>query len=328
MGIELLFVGLGEIGASMALALAESGVEAQIIGYDPEKRAARALQETGALHRMVLNPYKAARSADFIVITLPRAEAGEYLEDIADELKPGTVVLDCSALSSSRLRWAQDHLAQDRHYLAAFPILRPDLLHDLERGYGAAQPSLFQDSSLALVIPPEAPEVVVNSAVNFADTIGSVPFFLDASEMDAVTSLIDTVPSLLGIALLRLAHNSPSWPDVQRLAGRPFAAATHPPGRFRAKALAQTWIDNRESLALHLDYLIRDLQRLKSWVEQDEEEALAAELDESLKAYSRWLSRRSRSDWRGEAMAPAEANRTGLIGDLLGFDPLRRRKKD
>jgi prephenate dehydrogenase len=318
---------MGEIGGSMALALAESGLEAHTSGYDREKKAARFSQEAGAIDRIVLNPYKAAAGADLIVITQPPADTDEFLEDIAGELRPGTIVLDCSGLSSARLRWALSNFESARYYLAALPILRPDYLHRLERDYRLASPDLFQDSSLALVVPAETPEAVVSLSVNLAETFGSAPFFLDASEMDAVTSLTGTLPSLLGIGLLRLAHKSPSWPDVQRLAGRTFAASTHSPGQIDAKDLTRSLLENQPSLLVHLDQLMEELHQLRSMIEGEDEERLQSELRETLNAYKEWISRRSRANWHGEAMAPKETERTGLIGDLLGINPLMRRKK-
>jgi prephenate dehydrogenase len=325
MTVQLLFVGLQEIGTSLAMALAQASVDANRIGYDRDKQAGRAAQAAGAIDKLVLNPYKAARSADLVILTLPAADADQYLEDVADNIKAEGAILDCSPLKASSFRWAAEHL-KDAYYLGVIPVIRFDALHQLQTDYQDARADLFTDSQLALVVPADVPERILNITINIVDAIGAQPFFLDAAEMEAVTSLIDTVPAALGLALLRTASGSRGWPDVQRLAGRPFATGAYHAGQQQAAHLSKKLLDNSQSLSVHLEAISQELETLRGLLTDGDEDHLAEYVSQALVAHERWLARRERADWEGDELARAKISGGSLIGNLFGFDPNRGKR--
>ena len=328
MTLEILFIGLQETGASLAMALAEAKVDAECIGYDRDKQAARASQESGAVGRLVINPYKAARTADVILLTGSPAEADKFLDDVVGNLKPGAAIIDCSPLRASRFRWATDELGERAHYLAAIPVTGVDALYDLKTDYTNARSDLFHNSQLALVIPVSTPEQIVNITVNLAQAIGSEPFFLDQAEVEAVTTLLDTLPALLGACLLRMAAAARGWPDIQRIAGRPFATTTHHAGEQDSAQLSRQLVDNRQSLIAHVDGLIAELSEFRRLMDEDEADAIEERLEVALAAHETWLAKRRRADWRGDEIARGKISSTGVIGNLFGFDPSRKRGSD
>ncbi len=320
MSLEILFIGLQEQGASLALALGNAPAESTRVGYDPDKEVARAAEKAGALEKVVSNPRKAAKTADLVVINLSSTEAQEILEQIESELKPDAAILDCSPMSSSTFRWATENLAPERHYIGAMPVVRHDSLHPFDSPHADARSDLYQGSQLALVIPAETPEPIINIAMNFGRTIGSRPFFLDPSEMDAVTSLIDTVPTMLGVALLLLASGSGGWPDIQRVAGRSFAAVTHSTAEQQAERLSRELIDNQESLYIHLEALVEELGELQEMLIEGDREQLEARLEQAIMARQEWLTRRRHDEWEAEEPSASELTSLGLFGNLFG-DP-------
>lgn len=326
MTVQLLFVGLQEVGTSLAMAVAGASVDATRIGYDRDKQAARSAQASGAIDKLVLNPYKAARTADLIIVTLPAFEADQFLEDVAGNLKQDGAILDCSPLKASSFRWAAEHL-ENAHYLGAIPVVRFDALHQLENDYRDARDDLFTDSQFALVVSADLPERVLNITINMANAIGAQPFFLDAAEMEAVTSLLETVPAALGLALLRTASGSRGWPDIQRLAGRPFAAGAYHAGQQRAAHLSKKLLDNSRSLSVHLGSIIDQLETLRALLADGDEEPLTAYVSEALAAHEEWLAKRERADWEGDELSRAKISGAGMLGNLFGFDP-RRGKRD
>ena len=328
MTLEILFIGLQETGASLAMALAEAKVDAERVGYDRDKQAARASQESGAVGRLVINPYKAARTADVIIITLPPAEADTFLDDVAGQLNPAVAIMDCAPLRASRFRWAEAELGDKAYYLAAIPVTGVDALFDLQTDYQSARSDLFKDSQLALVIPASTPEQVINIAVNLAQAIGSDPFFLDPAEVEAVTSLLDTLPALMGASLLRLAAAARGWPDIQRIAGRSFASTTHHASQQDARQLGRQLLDNRQSLVAHLEGLIAELSAFKDLMAEEEAEEIQTRLEAALAAHETWLAKRRRADWRGDEISGSKITGTGVIGNLFGFDPSRKRGRD
>ncbi len=328
MTLEMFFMGLDERGASLALALSEADLGTNHRGYDSDREAARAAQEAGAVEGLVLNPYKAVRSADVIVLSLPTTEATEYLREITPNLKSSAIVLDCSPLKSGNLAWARKNFKEKNEYIGALPILPADRL--LEPGSAPAniRPDLYQESTLALVIPPEASEQALTLAVNISQAIGAEPFFIEAAELDAIGSLSDALPAVLSAALVRVAASTRGWPNFQRVAGRTFAAATRLAAEQDPGQLSKELLANQGSLLAHLRALVEELTALQQMLNEGDQEGLEDVLKAARGARATWIEARQRSDWRAQELTPAEGEGTGLWGRLLGIDPQRRKRKD
>lgn len=328
MTTEILFIGLQELGASLALALSQASVDTNHVGYDRSKDAARAAQNAGAVDKVVLDPFKAAHKADLVILALASGDAEAMLKDLHPHLKEGAALLDCSPLNSATMRWANENMEPNRHYIGAIPVLRHGVLHQLENDYQDARADLFEGSQLGLVIQPDTPESILNMSLNIAQAIGSDPFFLDAAETDAVASLIDTLPTTMGAALLMIASDSRGWTDIQRVAGRPFAASTYPAAGHDAAKLTDRLLDNQQSLVIHIDALIEKLQELQDMLAEGEREALEGRLGSALESRLDWLARREHGDWEAQAIAQSKVSSTGFLGNLFGITPRRRPEND
>lgn len=325
--MKLLFIGLDEKAASIGLALGEAGVEVERIGYDRSRDAVRNAQASGAIQRVVADPLTQAKHADIILLSLSAPRARQMLEDLAPELKDGAAILDMSPLQSSSLRWSQAKLPEGRHYIGALPVVRYEALQMGQLSYADAQADLFEGGLVALVVPAETPEDIVNLAVNLVRAIGAQPFFVDPAEMDAITSIIDTLPALLGIALLRLASDSHGWKDIQRLAGRAFASTTQFAASHQAENLRKKLQDNRQSLTTYLEELIEVLISLRHMLDEADSEALEALLRDAIAAHDGWMAARQRGDWQEEEIGSSAASNRGFVASLFGFDSERRKRR-
>jgi len=98
------FAGLGNMGAPMAINLANAGHE--VVGFDP----------VGAIHAGVARAQSAqdaAHGADVVITMLPNgAIAHSVATDIVPIMAKGAVLLDCSTIDVASAR-AMDQLAQD-----------------------------------------------------------------------------------------------------------------------------------------------------------------------------------------------------------------------
>lgn len=325
MTLEVLFVGMQARATSLALALKQRGVDVRMQGYDRDKSASRAAQEAGAIQRSVLNPFKAAEIADLIIITLPATEAFDYLKDLAPRLKKGAVILDGSMLQSSSLRWARDNLVGDRSYIGFLPVVSYQGLLGQPVESEQADPELYSDGLFGYVVSPETPERAVNIAVNLADSVGASPFFIDPAEMDAVASIVDILPAVLGLSLLLLAADSRSWNDIMRLSGRPFAGATEYTAEHDTELLRRKMLDNRDSLVAHLSRFQEVLSGIRNLLQHEDHQGLEKLVKTALQERGRWLAAREKSDWRAFEIGRQSVATTGFLGSLFGIDRNRQR---
>ena len=94
MTIQLTIIGLGQIGASIGLALAEKGELLQRVGHDRERRIANYAEKIGAVDRIENNLPRAVQNADLVVLSLPVDQIRETMEFIAEVLQEDCVVMD------------------------------------------------------------------------------------------------------------------------------------------------------------------------------------------------------------------------------------------
>jgi prephenate dehydrogenase len=324
---EILIVGMGEIGASIGLAIRKSGAGLVCSGYDADASAARAARKAGAVEKLAMGLARSAGGADLIILAIPSGQVRGYLETIGPHLKRGAVVIDTSWLKSEAMGWAAEFLGEDGAYVGAVPTISPDALYIGASGTSEASATLFQGGLMAMVVPPRTPEAAVDAALQVAAWLGTEPFFIDPAEVDGVAATVQDLPSLLGAALMRVAVRSPGWREARRMAGRFFATgaivgALQPSGEWQADLAL-----NRGNVLPRLDAAIEELQAIRTLLAEGDAEGLEKRLAESVQAHYVWLAARSRGDWAGEESTPMDLPEGGIFDRLLGIGGLRTRRR-
>ncbi len=95
--------GTGLIGASIGLALRESGYGGAILGWDPDKAELAAARARGAVDPAVAgeaddDPFVCALAADVVVLAGPVFSIAEWLEQLAPVLAPSQLVTDVGSV--------------------------------------------------------------------------------------------------------------------------------------------------------------------------------------------------------------------------------------
>lgn len=327
MSLDIFIVGLDQIGASIAMALAQSELEVRCTGYDPDNEFARRAQQLGVVDQVISHPVKASEIADVVVIATPSIDVRDLLEMLGEELKAGAVVLDTSPFKAHHTTWASELLPDECHYIGAMPTIGPEALLTEHPDLTTPRADLFQGGLLAMVVPPKTSEEAVNLALKFATAIGTTPFFLDPLEHDAVIATVLGLPYLTAVALMKMATRAYNWREIQRIAGRLFVNATDIDPSQLGKPQAYTLHLNREVVINKLDEFINELRGLRDLITRDDHNALENYLTEAIKARDSWLAIRQSGDWAGQDLKPSvPIKRPSFLSRALGFRP--RRPKD
>ncbi len=321
MSREILFIGLGQIGTSIALNFARSEADIVLVGYDSTQENARRAKDLGAIGRLVSNPGKAAKSADMVVLDVPPNALHEHLEMLAKKLKPDGMLIDTTPARSTAIRWAETSLPADRHYIGASPIIGPHVFSAAPAERKQPRLDLFQNGLLAIAVPKDSSEEGVSTGLDLARLLGATPIFIDAYEHDGVAATIEWLPRLIGAAVLQEAAGAGNWQDIQRMAGLTFADITSlcsedplgDPGNFSAL--------NLEILRAKLTHFIGELQALQHALADESGNSLSEYVSAANAARAQWLSTRQpgvRSD-KSTAFERIPKRRS-LIEKLLGIN--------
>ena len=95
------FIGLGNMGARMSTLLLEA--EYEVIGYDINEHFVNQLLAKGLKKASSLNDI--SKDIDIIITMLPNGEiVEEVLDNIVDDLKPETLIVDCSTIDVDKAK--------------------------------------------------------------------------------------------------------------------------------------------------------------------------------------------------------------------------------
>ncbi len=298
---QVALLGLGQIGASIGMALGGNKGAVWRIGWDRDTTRARTAQSLGVIDE-IRNPAEAVRESGLILLCVPLGEMREVLERIGPSLPEGAIVMDTAPVKHAVLQWARDFIPEGRFYLGLVPALAADFLSASESGLGAARPDLFHRTVMIIDAPPRTPERVVEMAFALSHRLGAKPMLADFVESDGLMASVHLLPQLTAAALLNATVEQPGWAEARKLAGRPYASVTKGL-EDDLPSLAMAALDNRAALVHALDVLLASLQGLRDDIAQGDEEGLRERLQYALESRQHWLTERAAAEWLSEGGA-------------------------
>ena len=302
MSLQITIVGLGQLGASVGLALGKRREDIHRVGHDISPEIAKKAQKIGAIDAVKINLPAAVRDANIVLLSLPVNEIRATLEVIAPDLPEGAVVMDTAPIQTAVAEWAQEILPEGRYYVGLVPAINPVYLHRIELGVDAAEEDLFDDGVVVLGTLPGVPEEAVNLATDLIETLGAMPLFADMAETDGLMAATHIAPQLVAAAMLNAVVDQPGWVEARKLAGRPFAALTSAlVYQEETQSLGEAALLNRENVARVLDVVIGSLQGLRDDIANGHREDAFERLELALEGRRRWLGERLRGDWANGA---------------------------
>ncbi len=327
MTVQISLIGLGQIGASVGLALSSQPELVKRIGHDKQSAVMQKARQLGAVDRTENNLISAVREADLVFLSLPLDQIRPTLEFISQDLIEGAVVMDTAPVKEVVRQWAKDILPPGRHYIGLTPVLNPAYLHDIYAGIESAHSDLFQRGLIAITTTAETDSQAIKVAADLTRLLGAFPLFADQAEMDGILASTNLLPSLLAAALLNATVGQPGWTDGRKIAGRAYAEATGPMALLPSPAaLAEQAIHNRENALRVIDGLTAALQSIRSDILKGDEKSLVERLERAQNGREAWWKQRQVGEWRSEEMGaqPEMPKTKDIFGNLVGF---RRRPK-
>ncbi len=326
MPVNIVIVGLGQIGASFGLALGEKKDLVLRTGHDQDVKTARQAEKLGAVDRIEKNLPKAVRDADLTLVCLPLDQIRQTLEIIGPVLKEGAVVMDTGMAKEAAAAWAKELLPAGRFYVGLTPVINPDYLHGTDFGIEGARSDLFKKGLIGIVSPPQTDSGAIKLAADLTRLVGADPLFADPVEIDGLMSATHLLPQLLAAAMLNATIDQPGWREAQKLAGRAFAEASEPVlESSEAPPLAKAAILNRENMLRLIDSLAAGLQLIRGDIDAEDEISLTTRLERARQGRLKWWADRKSGNLMLETMSDVELpENPGVMDRLFG---IRKRPK-
>lgn len=299
-------VGLGQIGASIGLALKANGASERILGVTRNRSAARTAETLGAVDAVV--PLRsAAKEAQVVFLCLPLGEMHEVVELIAPALKENVVVLDTAPIKGNVLQWMGELLPEGRYYIGLVPTVNADLLDSPEHGTGGARADLFHRTVMMVIPPRGTPAAVEQLAMNVARLLGAKPMLTDAVEADGIMTTAHLLPQIAAAAVVEASMAPGGWVEARKMAGRPFSSVTGGIADYDdPDSLREAVMSNPQRVVHGLDVLIAALTGLRDDIANASAARLGEKLLQSLRGRQEWLEGRTSASWLAEGHEPVK----------------------
>lgn len=321
MAVNMTIIGLGQIGTSIGLALANQGELVKRVGHDKDPRLMKQAEKLGAVDKSVANLPAAVRGADLVILSLPVDQVRETMAIIALNLKESAVVMDTAPVKEVVAAWAKELLPPGRFYVGLTPVLNPAYLQEHESGQDAAHADLFKGGLMAIVVPPSTGSEAIKLAADLARLLGCASLFADPLEVDSLMAATHLLPQLMSAALLNITVDQPGWREGRKLAGRAYAEVTGPVVLLgEPEALASSALLSQQHALRLIDGLIASLLAIRSDIKAQDSKALTERLERARAGREGWWKERQAGNWGlDEGAAKVEMPRSSdFFGRMFG----------
>lgn len=321
MSVRIAIVGLGKIGGSIGLALAEHKDRLYRTGHDINFETAKKAEKAGAIDKASMNLIATVEDADLIILALPMDQIRSTLEIISSELKDGAVVMDTGLVKQSVAEWTEELLPEGRFYVGITPVLNPVYLTTNDRGFDSAHADLFKQGMLGIAAPKRTSSDAIKLASDLSTLVNAEPFFVDIFEIDGLMAMTHILPQLAAASLINVTVNQPGWREARKVAGQPYASNT---GQVLVytdmRALSEAARYGRQNVIRVIDDLINGLYSVRDNLDKEDYETLERSLNQAHEARVTWWHQRQKANWLAEELPPTELPSSGeRLGQWIGI---------
>ena len=268
MSKTIYIVGLGLIGASMALGIKRDHPDYEILGYNRSKPSRDIALERGMIDHATDDFASFAPLADIIILTLPIKQTIAFIQELASlGLKEGVLISDAGSTKSAIVNSAEENFAgKSVRFIGGHPMAGSH-----KTGAASADVNLFENAYY----------IFTPSSLTTSDTLEEMKSLLsglharfieiDAEEHDKVTSQVSHFPHILASGLM---EQTALYAREHELAGR-FAA-----GGFRdmtriAESEPGMWtsilLSNRETIIERIEDFKGRLDEISQAIRDEDE---------------------------------------------------------
>ncbi|MCC6347693.1 MAG: prephenate dehydrogenase/arogenate dehydrogenase family protein, partial [Nitrospirales bacterium] len=255
-------LGVGLLGASVALALREHGLCTSIRGYGRNEENLQRAKERGIIDEYRLAAPEACADADLVLLATPVGVFRSLAEEIKGHLKEGALVTDVGSVKGRLVSELEELFSGRARYVGSHPIAGSDA-----SGIDEARADLFR-AARCIVTPTERSDPSAQeSIVALWEALGARVEIMDACRHDAVYAAVSHLPHLVAYALVNTVGAVDG--EYVEYAGQGFRDTTR-----IAMSSPELWRDvalhNRENLLRLLDLFGETLHDMRRCLEDND----------------------------------------------------------
>lgn len=261
---KLTLIGLGLMGASIALNAKHAKLAETVVGHDINLNALQTAKEKNYIDIAESDLEKAVNHADIIIISVPVKQISAVFKTLDAYVGSSTVITDVGSTKLSTLAAIKKYFArQANQFVPSHPIAGSER-------QGGHQPiqELFKGKKVILTPLDNTDKDALRKIENFWHQLGATTECMSAKEHDALLALTSHLPHLLAMALTNsntektLAYTGEGYKSFSRI----------------AKANPNIWtdifLDNHHLISEALEKFEQELNKFKTAMANNNQEAI------------------------------------------------------
>jgi cyclohexadieny/prephenate dehydrogenase len=194
------FIGIGLIGASMALAMRRGGLARSMIACARRPKTRKTALDLGIVDEVTKSYAEAVTGADLIVIATPVGSNGAIAKAIATHLKPGAVVTDVGSVKQAVVDVVAPHIPAGVHFVPGHPIAGTE-----HSGPEAGFAELFEQRWTILTPLPRTSPKATAKVADLWRKIGANVATMQPQHHDMVLAITSHLPHLIAYTIVSTA---------------------------------------------------------------------------------------------------------------------------
>ncbi len=271
---NILIIGLGLIGGSIAVSLKSSAYKGKIYGFDLSKDRVKKAVEMKAVDEAFTDLQQIPwEKIDLVIIATPVKTFENVAHQIKPYLKEDVVVTDVGSVKGKLVKKLEEILKPAR-FVGAHPIAGTE-----KEGIENSVVGLFKNKKLILTIDEE--DNSTKKIEKFWADLGAKVEIMDPYTHDFVFASVSHLPHAVAFALVDalIELSKETGIDLFLYPGAGFKDFT------RIAASSPTvwkdiFIENKENLLHTIDKFIQSMEKLKRYIEEENQEKLIDILSE------------------------------------------------
>lgn len=198
---HIAIIGLGQMGASLGLALKAGGVTAHITGFDPNPHHELTALSQHSVDSVEPTDALTVRGAELVIICAPVGAYASIAHNIAPHLAQGVLITDIGSIKAQAIADVMPHLPAHACFVPSHPVAGSE-----KTGPAHARSNFFE-RKLFLITPQDdtLPEAIDIIAALWNATGANVEV-LPPELHDQIYALMSHLPQLMAFAAMPLLH--------------------------------------------------------------------------------------------------------------------------
>ena len=258
-------IGCGLIGGSLALAVKQTGLVHEVVGYDRNPETLKIALSRGVIDRAAADLQTCVTGADLLVLAVPIPAMVDILRQLSmleEIMAESPIITDVGGTKQAVMDLARQ-VFQKAQFIGGHPMAGSE-----KSGIYAAHERLLENAVYVLTPGSTATQAAVDRLSSLLRSAGARPKLMDAGHHDEVVAAISHVPHLIAAALVKqvreLAENDNAYRELAAGGFRDITRiASSDPSLWRDMSL-----ENRSKILPLIIGWLDQLTQIKDWLSE------------------------------------------------------------